>query len=67
MYVKVFLLNVSLAYFIDQVDGTGALGAFPLLHYFRNCEIKNTVLIQCFRYLRSILTGILLDTYLDAT
>ena len=59
-------LAVFLAYFFHgdhqeyQVVGAGNLGAFPLLHYFRNCDIKNTDLIQCFWSLRTILTKLIL-------
>ena len=73
MYTKTYLdamgvkllLSVSLIYF--QVDRAGALGASPLLHYFRHYEIKNTDLIHCFWSLRAILTGLLLCTYIDAS
>ena len=44
----------------EQVLGVGTLGAFPLLHYFRNCEFKNTGLMQCFWSLQAILTGSIL-------
>ena len=44
--------------------GAGTLGALQLLHYFRNCEIKNTGLIQRFWFLRVILTGLLLGILL---
>ena len=61
---EVFTLAVSLDYFcssrISSIDGVVALGVLPLLHYFRNCEIKNTGLIQCFWSLRVILTKLLL-------
>ena len=52
-------LAVFLAYFFhgdhqeDEVVGAGNLGAFPLLHYFRNCDIKNTCLVPFFL----VLTG----------
>ena len=39
-------LTVFLEYFSSlrssRSGGAGALGAFPLLPYFQNCEIKNT-------------------------
>ena len=40
--------------------GAGALGAFRILHYSHNCEFKNTGLIQLYRYLQAILTGLLI-------
>ena len=39
--------------------GAGALGALLILHYSHNCEFKNTGLIQLYRYLQAILTGLL--------
>ena len=38
-------LALYLAHFHSSSDVAGALGDSPLLHYFRNCEIKNTGLI----------------------
>ena len=37
----------------------GTLGDFQMLHYFRNCEIKNTGLINCFLPLQEIFTRLL--------
>ena len=58
-------LAVFLAYFLSSSDVVGALGNFLLLHYFQNCEIKNTGLMLF--YVRAILTGLLLGMYVDAT
>ena len=63
-------LAISLAYFFssvhNQLDGEGALVYFLILHYFQNCEIKNTGLTHCFCSLRAILTKLLLvRTYIQ--
>ena len=59
--------SVALAVFIDYFcsskissDRVGDLGVFSLLHYFRNCDIKDTGLIHFFRSLRAILTKLLI-------
>ena len=64
-----FSLALFLDYFISSIssDGAGTLGDFPLLHYFRNYEIKNTDLIQFFWFLQAILNVLLIGVYVDAT
>ena len=40
MVIKALILVFHLAYQECQVYGAGALGAFPILYYFINSEIK---------------------------
>ena len=51
---RLFLLKMTEKY------KSGALGDFPLLHYFRNSGIKNTGLIKFFHPLQTIITVLLL-------
>ena len=54
------LLSVSLLYYQEEKVEASAWGYYLILHYFRNCEIKNTGFIHFFRSLQAIITGLIL-------